>query len=120
MIILHCLTQSKWNIAKENSYYGRESIEAYGFIHCSSIRDFWRVAPNFKNNDEPLLLLCIDSNKVEADIKCEDHDNCGREYPHVYGELNVDSVVRVLPFLKSDQGHFILNKELEQFISYSS
>lgn len=117
MIILHCLTKSKWDKVKENSYYGRESIEAFGFIHCSSIENFWRVAPNFKDVDEPLVLLCIDSSKVEANIKWEDDENCGRKYPHIYGELNVDSVDAVLPFLKSDQGDFILNKELEQHIS---
>lgn len=117
MIILHCLTKSKWDKVKENSYYGIESIEAYGFIHCSSIKNFWRVAPNFKNIDESLLLLCIDSDRVEATIKWEDDDTGGREYPHIYGELNLDSVVAVLPFLKDHHGDFILNKELKQLIS---
>ncbi|RSD28419.1 DUF952 domain-containing protein [Mesobacillus subterraneus] len=113
MIILHCITESKWNECKGKTSYGEESVEAFGFIHCSSIDDFWRVAPNFKSVKEPLLLLCIDSSKVTAEIKWEDHDHCGREYPHIYGELNLDSVVKVVPFLKNEKGDFVLNKELE-------
>jgi uncharacterized protein (DUF952 family) len=118
MLILHCITKSKWDRVKENSDYGRESIDACGFIHCSSIENFWRVASNFKEVEESLLLLCIDTNKVKSIIKWEDHDNCGREYPHIYGELNLDSVVAVLPFLKNRNGDFIPNKELEQLSSY--
>ena len=61
-----------------------------------------------------MLLLCIDSNKVDAIIKWEDEDNCGREYPHIYGELNLGSVVAVLPFLKNIDGDFVLKKELDR------
>ncbi|MCZ0702902.1 uncharacterized protein (DUF952 family) [Natronobacillus azotifigens] len=116
MFILHCITKSKWDKAKQSPYYGRESVDTCGFIHCSSIENFWRVASNFKEVEEALLLLCIDTNKVESVIKWEDHDNCGRKYPHIYGELNLDSVVDVLPFLKNGDGDFIQNKELEQLI----
>lgn len=113
MIILHCLKESSWNKVKMHQYYGKESIEACGFIHCSSVENFWRVAPNFKGIEEPLVLLLIDFDKVESEIKWEDHDHCGREYPHIYGELNLNSVVEVLPFLKNEQGEFLYNEELE-------
>lgn len=116
MIILHCLRKRTWDRVKDNERYGKEYIETEGFIHCSSIEHMWRVAPNFKDIDEPLLLLCIDTDKVIPEIKWEDGDNCGREYPHIYGELNLDAVVDVLPFLKDKEGNFILNPELERYI----
>lgn len=118
VIILHCLRESQWNKCRENIKYGEESIKACGYIHCSSIENFWRVAPNFENIKVPLLLLCIDTNKVKANIKWEDEDNCGREYPHIYGELNLDSVVKVVPLLKNEQGNFILSNEVEQLKSF--
>lgn len=31
-----------------------------GFIHCSTIEYFWRVAPNFLDVEEPMVILCID------------------------------------------------------------
>ncbi|PYF08371.1 DUF952 domain-containing protein [Ureibacillus chungkukjangi] len=109
MIILHCLKESTWEKAKDNVYYGRESIEAFGYIHCSSIENFWRVAPNFKDVLEPVVLLFIDTNKVEAEIKWEDDGNYGRTYPHIYGELNLNALVKVTPLLKDYQGEFIYN-----------
>lgn len=108
MNILHCMKESTWNSVKDHAYYGKESIDACGFIHCASIENFWRVAPNLKDMAEPLLLLYIDTNKVEAEVKWEDDGNYGRKYPHIYGELNLDAVVKVAPLLKDEQGEFIL------------
>ena len=116
MIILHCMREKTWEKVKNNDSYGKKYIDKEGFIHCSSIEHFWRVAPNFKDIKEPLVLLCIDTQKVNAEIKWEDGDNSGREYPHIYGELNLDSVVKVLPFLKNEEGNFILNEELKRYL----
>ncbi|MCT8138425.1 DUF952 domain-containing protein [Anaerobacillus sp. CMMVII] len=117
MIILHCLKETSWQEGKNSMYYGKHYIVSEGFIHCSSIENFWRVAPNFKNIKDRLVLLCIDTDKVESEIKWEDDDNCGREYPHIYGELNLDSVVNVIPFLSEDDGDFILNEELKEYLN---
>jgi len=80
MIILHCLKETTWEKVKGEFYYGRDSIDEYGFIHCSSVRNFWRVDPNLINIDEPLLLLYIETDKVEPEIKWEDDGNYGRKY----------------------------------------
>lgn len=88
-------------------------MKKYGFIHCSAIEYFWRVAPNFKDVKEPLVLICIDENKLTSEIKYEDSDNCGRCYPHIYGENNIDSVVQVLPFLRDVNGNYIKNSEFD-------
>lgn len=41
----------------------------------------------------------------------------GREYPHIYGELNLDAVVNVVPFIRDEEGNFVLNEELKFYIS---
>lgn len=115
MIILHCLTQQEWETVKKDKYYGKELLDSSNFIHCATIQDFWRVAPYFKEIKEPLLLLCIDTDKVEAEIKWEDDGNYGREYPHIYGELNLDAIVDVLPFLRDEHGDFLLSEELRSY-----
>ena len=112
MIILHCLKEITWQKVKNNSYYGERYIELEGFIHCSDLHTFYKVAPNFKDMDEKLVLLCIESQKVEAQVKWEDGDNCGTAYPHIYGLLNINAVERVLPYLKDDAGNWIKNEEL--------
>lgn len=72
---------------------------------------FWRVAPNFKNIKEALVFICIEKDKLTSKIKYEDSDNCGRYYPYVYGEINIDSVVQVLLFLRDNNGNYIKNPE---------
>ena len=32
--------------------WGKRNIDAEGFIHCSTIEYFWRVAPNFADVEE--------------------------------------------------------------------
>ncbi len=112
-IILHCMTEKRWNDRKNKPFWGQTNIDAEGFIHCSTIEYFWRVAPNFADVQEPLVLICIDENKLNAPVKYEDGDNCGRYYPHIYGLVNNDAVVTVLSYLKDDSGCYIKNPEFE-------
>lgn len=98
---------------KNKKAFSKKDLRKFGFILCSTIEYFWRVAPNFRDVKEPLVLICIDENKLKSEIKYEDSDNCRRYYPHVYGEINIDSVVQVLPFLRDDNGDYIKNPEFD-------
>lgn len=60
-----------------------------------------------------MVLICIDEDKLTSEIKYEDSDNCGRYYPHIYGEINMDSVVQVLPFLRDNNGNYTKNPEFK-------
>lgn len=111
MIILHCMPKETWETIKAKSVFGEESIGAEGFIHCSSIEYFWRVTPNFRDIVKELVLLCIDTKKLTSPVKWEDGDNSGREYPHIYGLINLDAVVAILPYLKGKDGNYIKNRE---------
>ena len=111
-VILHCINKSSWGKVKNRKIWGKELIEKEGFIHCSTIGFFWRVAPNFKDVNEDLLLV-IDENKLVSKVKYEDGDNCGRAYPHIYGTINNDAVINVLPFLKDENNNWIKNEEFK-------
>lgn len=110
-MILHCLKQSSWEAVKNQETWGEELISQYGFIHCSTIEYFWRVAPNFLNVGDALVLLCIDENELVSEVRYEDGENCGRFYPHIYGVINNSAIKMVLPFLRSDSGEYIKNPE---------
>jgi len=114
MIILHCLSFDDYNKIGNSQSYGGEDVEKYGFIHCSSIEYFWRVAPNFNSGE--YILLCVETNLVESEIKWEDFDGLGRKYPHIYGELNTAAIVCTYPFLRNNKGVFVLNDELKVLI----
>ena len=107
-MILHCMKKETWQERKNKQFWGKRNIEAEGFIHCSTVEYFWRVAPNFKEINEELLLLCIDESKLKSEVRYD----CGRFYPHVYGLINNDAVIAVLPFLRNENGDYVKNPEL--------
>lgn len=110
-MILHCMKKTTWQERKDKKYWGKRNMEADGFIHCSTVEYFWRVAPNFRNIKEDLVLVCIDESKLKSKVRYEDTDNCGRAYPHVYGLINNDAVIKVLPFLRNENGTYKKNPE---------
>ncbi len=110
-MILHCMKKATWEEIKNKDMWGEENLREEGFVHCSTVEYFWRVAPNFKDMEE-LVILCIDENKLKAEVRFEDGDNCGRAYPHVYGLINNDAILKVLPFHRDEKGSYIKNKEL--------
>lgn len=112
MIIIHSLTEKLWKQYNGKNFYGTEQIEEYGYIHCSEISSYKYVAPNFKETNEKMLLLVIDTDKVQSEIKWEDFWDFGIKYPHIYGMLNMDAVVDVLPHLWSKNKEWIVNSEL--------
>jgi len=95
---------------KDGKSFGEDMTD--GFIHCSPIEYMWRVAPNFQDVTDELVLLCIDEDKLESQVRWEDGENCGRSYPHVYGIINIDAVTKVLAFLRDENGAWIKNEEL--------
>ena len=86
--------------------YKTESLEKQGFIHCSYPSQLVKVAETNYPGRKDLLLLCIESNRVHADIR---EEGAGDEsYPHVFGPLNIDSVTKVIEFAPDKSGKFNL------------
>ena len=52
-----------------------------------------------------------DEGKLKSEVWYEDGDNCGSDYPHIYGFANNDAVMQVLPFLKNEDATWIRNPE---------
>lgn len=116
MYIIRCMKEWEVAEAKSKDVYGREELNHGGFIHCSSIEFFWRVAPNFVNVEEQLYIALIDLNRVKSEVRWEDLDGVGRAYPHIYGELNTDAIIEYYKFMKESNGAFKLNPELRALI----
>lgn len=95
MYILHSIKRKDF----ENNFnkYCKDSINKYSFIHCSDLDTYYLVAPNFKYDTDERIILIIDTNKVLAEIKWEDAQ--GVCFPHIYGLINKDSIIAVLPHL---------------------
>lgn len=98
MIIIHCMLKKDYEVIKENPYYGDHLIKTDQFIHFSTWNSFYDIAPSFMQDDKEKVFLCVDTNLLESELKWEEVDKEGIYYPHLYGLLNMNSVVDIVPF----------------------
>ena len=107
-MILHIIRKQEWQLAKQSGSYKNKSLEEEGFIHCSNENQVCKVADTLYKDEEDVLLLYIDETKLMSKVVYEDLYQLGEKYPHVYGPINLDAVVKVEPFLKDENGEFFL------------
>lgn len=120
-IILHITFRDAWTAAAPGGYYRAPSLESEGFIHCSTIAQTAETANRFFRNQQDLVLLCIDENELEAEVKYEApaggavrDPRAASLFPHLYGPLNVSAVIQVVAFPPRPDGSFELPPEIEQ------
>ena len=109
--ILHVTTRMQWERGLTTGSYATESLDSVGFIYCSEPRQVLGIANSLYRGREGLVLLCIDPERVTAQIKYESQES-GVAYPHIYGPLNADAVVRVHPLEPQADGTFTLPEPL--------
>ena len=109
MTIYHIALSTDWKKAKDNTdFYQCESLQTEGFIHCSTREQIIPVANRFYKGMEGLILLKIDDDKVEAEIKYENLEGGDELFPHIYGTLNLDAVIMESEFTPEADGYFTL------------
>lgn len=109
-VILHIAKRENWEEAKLRKVYRGDTLVSEGFIHCSTPKQVIKVANALFRLRKGLVLLCIDTAKVQSEIR---YEGTGTElYPHIYGSLNIDAVIKVLDFEPRKDGTFTLPKEI--------
>ncbi|XMB86800.1 DUF952 domain-containing protein [Mycoplasmatota bacterium WC44] len=112
-MITHIIKRSEWIRAREVGIYVPCSLEKDGFIHCSTIEKTVAVANYNYKNENGLVLLCIDELKIDSEVRYEDLYELNYEYPHIYGPLNLSSVIDVITFEANEDGYFELPDKLK-------
>lgn len=110
-IIWHITKREQWQQAQRAQVYSSESLDSEGFIHCSTPQQVLKVANAFFCGQQGLVLLGIDSKKVQAKIRY-DEVNGTEFFPHIYGCLNTEAVIEVLEFEPGMDGQFELPKAI--------
>jgi uncharacterized protein (DUF952 family) len=105
-IIFHITTRASWERAEAEGVYRTETLPVEGFIHCSTREQVAEVANLRFRGQTGLVLLVIDTHRVEAEIRYENSEGDARMFPHIYGELNTDAVIEVLEFEPDREGYF--------------
>jgi len=114
-LILHLAPRVDWTAAEDIGEYRAPSLEKEGFIHCSTALQIVGVADSFYSGQHGLVLLVIDPARLRPKLRWEPpaHPNpqpnlppSNELFPHIYGPLNLDAVVRVLEFEPNPDGKF--------------
>jgi len=133
-MIIHIVKRSEWAQAVARGTYAPASLRAEGFIHCSTVAQLVDTANRFCRGYHGLVVLCIDESRLKAELKYEAAGvtpapsvkaarrwrarplpwlntappSPGELFPHLYGELNVDAVARVVELPCEADGSFRL------------
>jgi uncharacterized protein (DUF952 family) len=102
--IVHITTRSAWDVARSSGRYDPPSLAVEGFIHFSDVEQVVAVANAAFSGHGDLVLLCVAVDRLEGPLRYESSDAGGESFPHLYGALNLDAVVAVVPFVEDDDG----------------
>lgn len=94
--IYHVTTREEWEHAKAAGEYKPAGYEQEGFIHCSAEQQVAGVLDRFYKGKTGLVKLKIEKAKLERPLLFELAADLDELFPHIYGALNIDSVVEVI------------------------
>ena len=106
-MIYHITTQKRWRSALDEGVYSSENLTTDGFIHCSTEKQVLEVANRLFHQEPDLLLLKIDERLSVPEVVYENLEGGDEKYPHIYGELNLEAVVKTASLQKDQQGNFV-------------
>lgn len=110
MRIYHITARADWEKAQAAGQYTAESLGSEGFIHASTLEQVVHTAHRYYQGRHGLVLLVIDPERAKPEVRFDPVQLEGQEtrFPHIYGPLNLDAVVDVLPFEPGADGEFTL------------
>ncbi|APU39654.1 DUF952 domain-containing protein [Streptomyces sp. NPDC056254] len=93
-MIFHIVPLADWTAAPDLPY-APPSLESEGFVHCSADRETALGIADTHYRAEPGTLLAVelDEEALTAEVRREGDSAVG--FPHVFGPLNREAVVRV-------------------------
>jgi uncharacterized protein (DUF952 family) len=94
--IYHVTTQDEWEQSKKTGAYQPAQFAQEGFIHCSTEQQVEGVLDRFYKGQTGLVKLKIEKAKLQRPLLFELATDLDELFPHIYGALNLDSVVEVI------------------------
>ena len=105
-VTYHLVPAEYYRDTDRQAPYTPEQFEADGFIHCTDgVENVVTVGnAHYKDDRRMYVVLVIDTSKVVPEIVYEDPE---RIYPHIYGPLNRDAIIDIVPALRAADGGFL-------------
>ncbi len=93
-LIYHIVQATDWAWQEAKTDYKADSLKTEGFIHLSEKEQIAGVLSRYYQHVPDLLLLHVDADKLDHELKYEMATNDER-FPHLYGPLNKDAIVTI-------------------------
>ncbi len=106
--IHHICPAAQWQAASAAGEYGGGAQDAAdGFIHFSSSAQLAGSAERYWHGKDDLVLITVDSERLGPALRWETSRG-GALFPHLYGQLAVADVARVVTLeMTADGGHVL-------------
>ena len=101
----HAIAKFPCRAIRDGSYTA-DTLSSEGFIHCSDPQQVIGVANTRFHGRDDLILLHIAASKLFAEGRYETLEGGKELFPHIYGPINLDAVVRATPFPPRPDGSF--------------
>ncbi|QEH36161.1 hypothetical protein OJF2_47210 [Aquisphaera giovannonii] len=95
--ILRITPREMWEQAVAAGEFRSDDLAAEGFIHCATLEQLPFVRGKFYRGRTGLVVLRIDAEKLSSPLVWENPHPVMKLFPHVYGPINLDAVLEVVP-----------------------
>lgn len=96
MIIIVNVSEEYYNTINNSNTFGKELLQDEGFIHASTKEQFPLIIPRLEKKGISFMVLYIDTDKLLSTLKWEYSKSLQQDFPHIYGEINKDAVVKAV------------------------
>ena len=111
--IFHICRREDWDRAVAAGRYGGSSQDrADGFIHFSAGDRVRASAAKHRAGQDGLILLTVDPDRLGEALRWEPSRG-GAPFPHLYGDLSPDAVLRVDPLPLGADGRHVFPSGLK-------
>jgi uncharacterized protein (DUF952 family) len=104
--IFHIAQQHEW--AAATTVYRPGGFDIEGFIHCSTASQVMKVVRRLFRGRQDLVLLRVDPDLLESEVRFENLEGGDELFPHIYGELDLEAVTGIEALAIGDDGEFAM------------
>jgi uncharacterized protein (DUF952 family) len=102
------LPRAQWDAVPDGSAYHAGTLASEGFVHCTAEPHLLEAVANrlYRDLEGDWLILAVDLEQVAAPVRWEVAD--GHLFPHIYGEIERQAIVKIVPFPRRKDGTYCL------------
>lgn len=110
-VLVRLCSEQEWTSARDRGWFPPEAAgpEAEAFVHLSTIEQVHLPANRLYRGRDDMILLYIDAAALDGPVRWEPGvptDPQSMLFPHLYGPLPVDAVIRSVAYRPGADGSF--------------